>query len=184
MNRKEFITRSLGTGCCALMAFKAADTATGTESGSKIDDEDPEKIFVQNWLTDLLDTIESELDEATAIRLIEGCGRGCFRRHQFKQDLAEEGKGDVDRLIEALKKNFEIWREGDEVHIRYGAVSSGCYCPAAKYRPPKPDDLHCECSRSSHQTIWETALGWPFKVDILESVRRGNPTCHFLVHLT
>ena len=103
-----------------------------------------------------------------------------------KKDIAEQGKGSVDKLIEAYKKNFEIWRESEKsnlVHIRYGEKNTnGCYCPAANYRPGKKNDIQCYCTRATHQAIWETALGRPVNIDILQSVRRGDPTCHFLVH--
>ena len=179
MDRKEF----LRVGCCGLVAL------TGTQMLGEAADppacDDQQLKFIQNWVTDLMDTLGSELDEAAKIKLMSGCGRGCFRRHQFKQDIAAKGKGSVEKLVEAYKANFEIWREGeDKVHIRYGAVNSyGCYCPAAKYRPGKPNDPHCYCTRATHQAIWETALGHPVQIDILQSVRRGDPTCHFLVHL-
>ncbi len=139
-----------------------------------------EKEFIQNWLSDLISTIETELDEPTRVKLLAGCGRGCYNRFKFKSDIAEKGKGNLEKLIEAYKNNFEVWKEGNTVHIRYGEVSQGCYCPAARYRPAKPNDLHCECTRATHQTIFETALGRPIDVKILESVRRGNKTCHFL----
>ena len=142
-----------------------------------------EKQFIVNWLTDLLDTIDTELDEETKVKLIAGCGRGCFLRHQFKQDIANQGKGNLQKLIEAYKHNFEVWQEGNQVHIRYGAVSEYCYCPVAQALPPKPRDLHCECTRATHQTIFETALERSFKVEIVESLRRGGNTCHFVVSL-
>ncbi len=141
-----------------------------------------EKEFVQNWLSDLLAAMETELDPATRVRLMEACGRGCFNRFDFKQDIARKGQGSLEKLIAAYQQNFEIWREDGMVHIRYGEVSSGCYCPAARYRPARPGDLHCECTRTTHQTIFETALGRPIQVEILETVRRGGKTCHFLVH--
>lgn len=188
MNRKDFLQGAFGTGCCVFAAMNALNLPAGVTKAvsgpANQPTDDQEQEFVQNWLADLLSTIQTELDRETQVRLIEGCGRGCFQRHSFKQDIAADGAGDVDRLIEALKRNFEVWREGDLVHIRYGEESPGCYCPAARYREPEPNDLHCECSRTSHQTIWETAIGHPFTVDILESVRRGDKTCHFLVHLT
>lgn len=132
-----------------------------------------------------METIDTQVDEPTKIKLLSGTGRGCFRRHQFKQDIAEKGKGSVDKLVEAYKANFECWREGtDKMHIRFGEVNSyGCYCPAANYRPGKPNDIHCYCTRAAHQAICETALGHPVEIDILQSVRRGDKTCHFLVHL-
>jgi len=139
-----------------------------------------EKEFIQNWLSDLISTIETELDRETQVKLLAGCGKGCFNRFEFKSDIAKKGKGDIDKLIEAYKSNFEVWKDGNQVHVRYGEVSPGCYCPAAKFRPAKPNDLHCECTRATHQAIFETALGRSIDVRILESVRRGNKTCHFV----
>ena len=176
MDRKEF----LRMGCCAFAFLSAQSDAAAVPQPC-----DEQLKFIQNFLTDLMDTIDGEVDEATKIKLLSGCGRGCFRRFQFKQDIAAKGKGSVDKLIEALKQNFEVWREGKLVHVRYGAINSnGCYCPAARYRPGKPKDIHCYCTRTTHQAIWETALGRAVKVEILQTVRRGDPTCHFLVSLS
>ena len=184
MNRKDFFRGSLALGACS-GCFLLPSNSLISSNAIPEDDEKyknllQEKEFIQNWLTDLISTIETELDEATKVKLLAGCGRGCFNRHQFKRDIAEKGKGDLDKLIEAYRANFEAWKEGNTVHIRFGEVSPGCYCPAAKFRPAKPNDLHCECSRATHQAIFETALGRPIDVKILESVRRGNKTCHFL----
>ncbi len=183
MDRKEFIRG----GCCALVALAAVPALAGEPASKDAAPacDDRESKFIQNWLSDLIETIDTEVDEQTKIKLMSGCGRGCYRRHQFKQDIAAKGKGSVDKLVDAYKANFECWREGeDKVHIRYGQVNSyGCYCPAAKYRASKPNDIHCYCTRATHGEIWQAALGKPVQIDILQSVRRGNPTCHFLVHL-
>jgi len=164
--RQEFL------GCCALALFEEAPSAAGRE-----------KQFVTNWLTDLFETMEAELDEATRVKLMAGCGRGCFRRHAFKQDIARLGKGSVERLVTAYRKNFQVWQEPGRVHVRYGAVNRQCYCPAAKYHPVRPNDLHCECTRATHQAVFETALERPVLVEIVESLRRGGKTCHFIAHV-
>lgn len=187
MNRKEFFRSSLAAGACAGCFLMPVASVVAAETPQPEDEKYmqllQEKVFIQNWLSDLLDTIDENLDEPSKQFLLAGCGKGCFNRHQFKRDIAEQGKGDVDKLIATYKKNFEVWKEGNTVHVRYGEVSQGCYCPAAKYRPAKPNDLHCECTRATHQTIFETALGRRVDVKILESVRRGNKTCHFLARL-
>jgi len=187
MNRKQFLKDSLKLGVCssACYVLDAVDLPAAPSSEQKTEPpKDFEKEFVQNFLSDLMETIDSELDEKTKVKIMAGCGRGCFRRFSFKQDLAKQGEGSLEKLIDAYKKNFEIWKDGDLVHIRYGEVSKICYCPAARYRPPRPNDIHCNCTRATHQTIFETALGRPFQVDILETLRRGGKTCHFVVHLT
>jgi hypothetical protein len=141
-----------------------------------------EKEFIINWSRDLLEAIDKEIDLETKIKLMEGCGRGCYNRFQFKQDIAKAGKGDLDKLIKAYRQNFEIWKDEEGVHIRYGETSKKCYCPAAQIRHPQPNDLHCECTRTTHQTIFEEALGIPVNVKIVESLRRGGKTCHFIVN--
>jgi hypothetical protein len=186
MNRKEFFRKSLqsGIGCCALLGLSrevsAAASAPPAEEQSK---EQFEKKFVENWMSDLLGAINDQLDRPAQVKLMEACGRGCYNRHWFKQDIARQGQGSVEKLIVAYKKNFECWREGGLVHIRYGEVSDHCYCPAAYYRPARPNDIHCECTRTTHQTIFETALGRPIKMEIVETLRRGGKTCHFVAHV-
>ncbi|HNX57281.1 MAG TPA: hypothetical protein PKO30_16920 [Prolixibacteraceae bacterium] len=185
MNRKEFFRGSLALGACAgCFLISTPATANSPETISEENEKYKallqEKEFIQNWLSDLIETIDTELDQATKVKLLAGCGRGCFNRFKFKSNIAEQGKGDLNKLIEAYKHNFEVWKDGNQVHVRYGEVSKGCYCPAAKYRPAKPNDIHCECTRATHQTIFETALGRPIDVKILETVRRGDKTCHFV----
>jgi hypothetical protein len=180
LDRKDFF--KAGMGCCAFALFEGH--APAQNQSEELAQLQREKQFIENWLADLLDTMESVLDEKTRVKLMEGCGRGCFRRHQFKQDIAAQGKGSLEKLIEAYKKNFQVWQDDEGVHIRYGEVAKQCYCPAARNRAPKPNDLHCECTRSTHQTVFETALGRPLKVDILETLRRGGKTCHFVVRGT
>ena len=181
MDRKEFFTASVkgALGCCALALFNGAPKAAAEPTEAE-----REKDFVKNWMEDLFDTMYQELDEKERVKLMAGCGRGCFRRFQFKQEIAQLGKGSVDRLVEAYKRNFEVWREGNLVHVRYGPENKQCYCPAARYHPIKPNDMHCECTRATHQTIFETALGRPVRVTIAESLRRGGKTCHFVADVS
>jgi hypothetical protein len=181
LDRKEFFSASWkgALGCCALAVLD--NSAEGQSAPAAPQSEaDREKEFVRNWLTDLFDSMDAELDEPTRVRVMAGCGRGCFRRFSFKQDIARLGKGSLENLLAAYKKNFEVWQEGSQVHVRYGAAVKQCYCPAARYHPATPHDIHCECTRATHQTIFETALGRPIRVQILESVRRGGKTCHFV----
>jgi hypothetical protein len=187
MNRKDFALKLGLLGVCPMVIQQLS----GSEIPIPVQEQDDkykallgQKQFVENWLTDLLDSLEKQTDRPTQERIVGGCGVRCFERHQFKKDIAIAGKGDLDKLIAAYKKNFEIWKEDDKVHIRYGEISKQCYCPAANYRESKPDDIHCECTRNTHRAVFEAALGKPFRVDVSESLRRGGKTCHFIVYLT
>jgi hypothetical protein len=187
MDRKSFTQKLALLGVCPFVIQNLAGsdlTDLPQEQDEKLKVIQTQKQFVENWLADLLESMDKNLDRATQERIVGNCGKACFNRFQFKKDIAINGEGNLDKLIEAYRKNFEIWKDGNTVHIRYGEVSNGCYCPAANYRTPKPNDIHCECTRTTHQTIFETALGKPFRVEIAESLRRGGRTCHFIVYLS
>jgi len=179
MERSDFFRT-----CACLMLSAPALQAFGSTQDDRTAAEIQlagERDFIAGWLNDLLSTANTSLDRETMVKLIEGCGKGCYARHKFKQDLAVAGKGSVKNLVEAYKKNFEAWEEGNKVHIRYGEVSKQCYCPVAKQLPVHEDDLMCECTRATHQTVFETALGRPVKAIVAESLRRGGKTCHFIL---
>ncbi len=182
MERRAFLQHS-GT-CCALSLMGATGLAQlaplPAAAQQPAQQPDPEKEFIKNWVTDLMDTLQ-DMDEKTQRRLMAGTGKACFRRHSFKTDIAADGAGSRYKLLLAMKRSFEVWEDGPDIHVRFGPKSPGCYCPAARYRPAHRNDAHCHCSRATQQAIFETALGHPVRVEILQSVRRGDPTCHFLV---
>jgi len=189
MNRSEFLRSSASLACasCATLLLGARAGAAETAAPETPVDEalkraQAENQFTNNWLDDLFTAIEAEVDPATRLKLMQGCGRACFRRHKFKTDIAAAGRNDVDKLLAAYRKNFGIEREGDLVHIRYGGGK--CFCPAAHNRPGRPHDLHCECTRFTHEAIFETALGRPVPVELVDTVRRGGTNCHLVAHLS
>ncbi len=181
MDRKTFLKASLGIVATSFAGSSLAAGADEAPCAKDLERANQESAFVNAWLTDLFEAIDADVDEPTRVRLLEACGRGCYRRHEFKQEIAKKGRGSLANLERAYKENFEAWIEDGALHIRYGKVSKGCYCPAARNRPARPHDLHCECTRMTHQTVCETALGRPCRVEILETVRRGGKTCHFAV---
>jgi len=185
MTRNDFLSTALkaGLGCCALRVLAATPAqAADTASGEQVQ---RDKTFTDGWLIDLLDTMDAELDEATRIRLIEGCGRGCYRRHAFKGEIAVASGGTLGGLVEAYHRICEAWLEGDdELHVRFGEKSDRCYCPVLHDVPGRPNDLHCHCTKATHRMIIETALGRPVRsIEILESLRRGGNTCHFVARV-
>jgi ribosomal protein L44E len=189
MNRSDFLRTSSQLACasCVTLAFgsraDAAETppAPSTPVDEALQRARDENNFVNNWLTDLFEAIDQEVDPTARVKLLEACGRACYRRHSFKQDIAAAGRGDPDKLVEAYRKNFGIERDGNRVHIRYGGGK--CFCPAARNRPARPNDLHCECTRATHEAIFEAALGRHIQVELVETVRRGGQRCHLVANL-
>ncbi len=188
MNRKEFLRKSLGAGLGSGALVVLNQTGGALQAAPPTEKEfaqlKGEKEFIENWLTDLLNTMDDQLDEKTAIKLIEGCGRGCYRRHQFKQDISKAGKDDLEKLLAAYRKVFgSVEKQGDAVHIRFNSREHGCFCPVLRDKPSKLNALHCHCHKGTHEAIFQAALGRPFKVEIMESVRRGGERCYFRIQL-
>lgn len=182
MDRRRVIKSgiAIATGIAAAPLTASTDDCSKDLAALKHDKE-----FFANWLADLLSTAGEELDRATRVKLIEGCGRGCYRRHEFKQKIAAAAAGDVDKLIAAYSANFDCWRDdAGDVHVRYGETSKRCYCPVAGSQPPAKDDMLCECTKATHATIFREALGHAVPVDIIETLRRGGRTCHFVARVS
>jgi len=186
MDRKEFFEKTMKLGICSCGLLALNQTGLSAAIGESSDDLEKvtkERDFILNWLTDLRESMDKHLDEETKKKLFGDCGTGCFKRHKFKSDMPIKADGNLDKLLTAYKENFEAWIDGDVFHIRFGETNKFCYCPVGRNLKNLPNDPHCECTRGTHQAIFETTFKRPFKVDILESVKRGGKTCHFLVHL-
>ena len=67
MNRKEFFRSSLAAGACAGCFLMPVASVVAAETPQPEDEKYrqllQEKEFIQNWLSDLLDTIDENLDE-------------------------------------------------------------------------------------------------------------------------
>ena len=74
-------------------------------------------------------------------------------------------------------------RDGESVHVRQGETSNRCDGPVMRDRPAKPSDLHRGCTRATHSSVFEAALGRPVPVEVVETLRRGGKTCHFVARL-
>lgn len=187
MDRKEFLEKAGKAGICtsALLLLGQQSLSFGTQNPS---DDDPERIklernFILNWMIDLRESIEKNVDQATKEKLFADCGIGCFKRHKFKTDMAKAGEGSIENLFKEYDKNYEVWIDGDKFHIRYGKENKNCYCHVGRNTPNKLNDVHCECTKNTHKAIFEAAMKRPFNVEIVESVKRGGKTCHFIVDL-
>lgn len=184
IDRKRFLLHSLaGLGGAALCCAGPASPADGGTPAADPARASRDLRFVENWLTDLLVSVRETADEATLIRAIEGCGRGCYRRHAFKQEIAANSGGTVEGLVAAYSARFEAWRAEDGMHIRYGEVVRACYCPVLRDAASPLRELHCHCTKATHRAICSAALGREVEVEIVETLRRGGRTCHFLVRV-
>ena len=62
-----------------------------------------------------------------------------------------------------------------------------CHCPwareAIKRKDVKLVDTFCHCSGGFHKKPFEAIFGQTLKVDVLESILKGDERCRFAIHL-
>jgi predicted hydrocarbon binding protein len=136
--------------------------------------------FTERWLTNLVEAMDEHLDEATRTTLMESCGRACARGGAVAS--AEKCGGDVDKLVSTLEKwvgKGHARRDGDVVRIVYPK----CFCHLVAQGPERLPETYCLCSCGWLKEMFETVMGTPVEVELLESVKRGAERCSFTVRL-
>jgi hypothetical protein len=171
MDRKQF----LGT----LAALGAAQVCPGQDQAAGLP---PKEKFKQEWVKSLVTIMDSQLDERANVKLMESCGRACAQRGALAA-LGKAAGGDVDKLVQAIAGNVgaeNVRREGNTVHLRYPK----CYCPLVADGPAILPKTYCNCSRGWALEVFGTVTGKPVTVDLLSSIKQGNPDCRFEIHLS
>ncbi|HUX05914.1 MAG TPA: DUF6144 family protein [Acidobacteriota bacterium] len=137
--------------------------------------------FFEHWIVSLMENLEANLKPEELTRLMEGCGRDCAHRSSVHK-LAESCNGDVDILLSGLAtflgKN-NCFRENDTVTLKYPK----CYCEMVNKGPERLPDSYCLCSRGWVVEMFETAAQKPVQVELIKSVKRGDPHCEFTVRI-
>jgi effector-binding domain-containing protein len=60
-----------------------------------------------------------------------------------------------------------------------------CFCPVIRTKLDKGMPItYCYCGAGWYRQQWETATGKPVRVEVLQSVLKGDPVCQFAVHLS
>jgi len=185
MNRKEFLTRSLQMciGCGAVATLSPLVSSAGEQTGEQDAAQQEATFFAEHWreqwITDLMKTIDGQLDETERIALMQANGRACATR--TSRPSMEQFTGDLDGLLD----NFRDKLVGEVVQ-RDGKVSVSwdrCYCPIVKNGPAVISDTYCYCTTGWFHEIFEMVVGKPVSVSMDESIKRGDPRCKVTVTL-
>jgi len=177
MDRKGFMKKS-SIGLFA--GFFASRGGTARAQSDEKPAEDKTKSFRHAWIRSLVGHMDARLEEGQRTVLMESCGRECARRGAVK--MAEPFKGNVDGLLAELEKHLgkdHAAREGDHAFLQYDQ----CYCPMVAGMEEKLSGTWCQCSRGWVLEMFETAAGKPVKVELLQSILKGDPVCRFKIGL-
>lgn len=138
------------------------------------------------WLEQLIAAMETEVDEQTRLRLLEACGRACAGAHvlpalaRARTTLPEVT--DLDAVLVKMREwgigGSPLTREGNYIYGEY----DHCYCPMRQESFITAPWL-CDCTCGWTAAVFETLLGHPVKVRLLQAIGRGDPVCRFEVEV-
>jgi len=192
MNRKQFLKNCAGGLCCCFATGGLAAAATAAETNSPATNspgnsasansaETWRSRFVRRRYARLLGILSAQMDEKTLNETLLELGRYCATT----DPKLESCRGNFDGYCEHLKHTW-----GDEVTYdrEKGVITvtsperTDCFCPfiGVRYNTPK---VVCNCSLGWQQHTWETILGKPVKVELVESVLRGGKRCIFKIQV-
>jgi hypothetical protein len=150
---------------------------------------------VATWLKGAMDRLDTQVDEATRMQVMENLGFNCaeVNRSHISRMVAKRNKfATLEEFLAAEEqkptRGTRLLREGDVVYQYYDPRSSykvRCFC--SLWRGLAPDEnaspTWCHCSRGFVTKLWEAYLGRPVKVELVECCISGAEECKFAVHL-
>jgi predicted hydrocarbon binding protein len=137
---------------------------------------------IENWITNLIEGLDNNVDKETTIKILEQCGRQCQSQSFIKKakTIYEKSKNTDDFLNKLGQVYKHLHREGNKVYIVYPK----CYCSQVNKIPRgKLSGTYCNCSRGWAKALFEGATGKPVEVNMKKSIKNGDDQCKFEVIL-
>jgi predicted hydrocarbon binding protein len=179
MKRNDFIKTACMCGICSCAGITMSPAVASASDDKK--ETDWRVGFMQKRFTKLLEKMNSDVEGATRIKLIEDMGRACAAEHP---EFYMKFKGNPEGYLEELKKQWsaEVVYDKKEGSIRIvGPKRESCFCPfVSKSETPKE---FCDCSVGFNKQAFENVLGKPVEVKVERSILRGSERCVYLIRV-
>jgi effector-binding domain-containing protein len=111
--------------------------------------------------------------------------------------------GNVDAVIEAMVSKGGYYpkllrREGSIIYSEKGPANptaykeaktdaerrrAYCFCPLIRDCIDDTPEIFCNCSAGWPKQLWEGVLERPLKIEVVQSLTKGDNTCEFAIHL-
>jgi predicted hydrocarbon binding protein len=136
------------------------------------------------WLKKAMETLETLVGTETTVRIMEECGRKCCGqtwRTRAKQ-LFNKSKS-MEEFIQNLNSAH---LGGGRLKIQGDTITGGydhCYCGQVKNTKDVFPLTYCHCSVGWYKQLFESALGRPVDVELVQSIVTGAETCEFIIYI-
>lgn len=194
-------TRLLNDNLQHVMGAQAAATVMQGHDAVTVESSMDERCA---WIKGAMARLDKIADESQKHDILTPCA------HVFPQTLIDWARAfyqrthDLDALIDEMAHGHHslpkvIERDGRVIYDTkrpadpetYESATTlaekreaACFCPMIRHRLDAGiSPSFCYCSAGWFRQIWEGILGYPVRVEILETVLKGDPFCRFAVYL-
>lgn len=135
---------------------------------------------IMQWINVVLAEI-NELDSEQGIKILEKCGRGCAKSHGLPEEAQKirsevDDKNNYELLFKMYKERVyntpRLYKEGNVIYLEYHE----CGCPLVNSGEIN-NSFFCNCTRGYTKERFETLFGKPLKVELLQSMLKGDKIC-------
>lgn len=157
----------------------------------------------QKALCKSLSILENKANDEQQFDILSHCA------HVFPVELIPpmwalyRSTGSVDAVIEAMKSKGGYYpklqrREGSIIYSEKGPSNptayeaaktdaerrrAYCFCPLIRDCLDETPMIFCNCSAGWPKQLWEGILERPLKIEVVQSLTKGDDTCEFAIHL-
>lgn len=148
------------------------------------------------WVKGAMERLDALVDDDNKERIMQNCGYNCARKNRkvIERGVARRKKfGSTNEFLMAEEqkpmKGTRLTREGNILYQFYTPQAftrpMRCYCGLLRELPSEEtvSITYCNCSRGFVEKYWESVLGKPVRVDVLQSAVSGAKECKFAIHL-
>jgi hypothetical protein len=154
------------------------------------------------WTAAALERLNKVADEHQKYLILSPCA------HDFPETSIAiargvyEATGDIDKVIEAMHADYtrfpRFTRKGNVLYSQKRPASpkeleaaktdaerrrASCFCPLIRDNLDQISHTFCYCGSGWVRRLWEGILGKPVRVEIVNSLAKGDDACQFAIHL-
>jgi predicted hydrocarbon binding protein len=176
--------------------YAGKEAAATVMEGSTNINEKTDKKKTALWTKAAMDRLDSTVNEPIRIQIMNKCGENCaeINKRVIQKALARRKK--FDSTADFLKAEMEnpqkgtrlLW-EGKQLFQFYTPQAfthpMRCYCGLIRALPSGTvmSKTYCHCAEGFVKKYWETVVGKPVGVQLVESAVSGASECKFAIHL-
>ena len=142
-----------------------------------------DKAMKAAWIKGAIERLEKLVDKETAVKIMESCGLECCSssaRKRAKQLMSKS------QSIEEFLNKFSaggyrfILKDNNTIIGTYNK----CYCEQVKHAKELfSANTYCQCGVGYLKQLFESALGKPVKVELIQSILTGAERCEFIISI-